>query len=65
MTTLDPLSVAHEGNTRAAPPATGAEPQRDALLRAHEGFLALIVGDELTDDEVFCVVLEDDDEVEL
>lgn len=58
---VDALSVAHVGELRSGPPATGAEPQRDVLLRAHVGWLALLDGSEPTDDVSFCVVLEDDD----
>ena len=58
---IDSQATAHYGCMRAGPPATGAEPQRDAMLSAHFGFLAILDGTELTDDETFCVMLEDDD----
>ncbi len=56
---IDRVSVAHVGALRAGPPATGAEPQRDSLLRAHLGWLVIRDGSELVDEETFCVVLED------
>jgi hypothetical protein len=58
---LDTLALVHLGRVRTAPPATGAEPQRDGKLRAHVGRLVLLTGSEPGDDDVFCVTLEDDD----
>lgn len=58
---LDPQATAHLGTLRDTP-ATGAEPQRDALLSAHLGFLSIVTDDDLIDDEVFCVVLKDDED---
>ena len=58
---VDMLSVAHMGALRTAPPATGAEPQRDAMLSAHLGWLSIRDGSEPIDDEAFCVMLEDDE----
>jgi len=62
---VDAVSVVHAGELRAGPPATGIEPQRDALLRAHLGWLALVEANVSDFDEVFCVVLEDDDEARI
>lgn len=61
MASIDPQATAHHGYTRMIPPGTGAEPQRDVLLRAHIGRLAIRDGSELVDGEAFCVVLEDDE----
>jgi len=58
---VDRLSMIHLGRLRTSPPATGAEPQRDGLLRAHIGRLAIRDGTEIVDDESFCVLLEDAD----
>ena len=58
---IDTESVAHFGLLHATPPAMGAEPQRDALHQAHTGFLALLDPNAPTLDEVFTIVLEDDD----
>lgn len=57
---VDSVSVVNVGATRTTPPGPGAEPQRDAMLRAHLGWLALLDGSEQTVDDIFCAVLEDD-----
>lgn len=61
MPALDTLALVHLGRVRTGPPATGAEPQRDDMLRVHIGRLALLTGNEPVDDDVFCIRLEDDD----
>ena len=48
MSFLDTQASAHQGSTRTTPPGTGAEPQRDALLSAHFGYLAIMDGSEPT-----------------
>lgn len=58
MSDVDRLSVAHVGTLRATPPGTGAQPQRDGLLRVHLGWLAIRTGDEPVVDDSFCAVLE-------
>jgi hypothetical protein len=57
---VDALSVVNVGQTRTTPPGTGAEPQRDAMLSAHLGWLTIRDGSEPIDDEIFCLVLEAD-----
>ena len=61
MATLDVFSTVHLGRLRTGPPATGVEPQRDDLLRAHIGRLALDDGTEFTVDGDFCIVNQVDE----
>ena len=63
--TLDELARVHVGWQRTDPPGLGAYPQRDSLLRAHVGWYAFRDGTEEVIDGVFCVVVEDDVDVEL
>ena len=50
---LDVFSTVHLGRLRTGPPATGAEPQRDDLLRAN-------IGRYLIDDGLSFVGIRDD-----
>ena len=61
MAALDGLALVNLGRIRTGPPATGAEPQRDTMLRAHIGRLVIRDGTEVVDEEAFCVLLEDAD----
>jgi len=66
MSGVDELAVVNAGTLRTGPPLTGAEPQRDALLRAHLGWLVVDDGNEPPNvDAVFCIAFELDDEVDL
>lgn len=51
----------HLGRLRSGPVATGVELQRDNLLRAHIGRLALDDGTGFRVDQIFCIVKTDDD----
>lgn len=65
MATLDVLATVHGGILRTTPPGTSAEPQRDGSISAHRGFLTIYDGSEFTDDQIFCVVLKDDEDFEV
>lgn len=59
---VDSLATAHYGTLRTAPPATGVEPQRDALLSAHLGFFVIIEDTDTIIDDTFCIRRVQDDD---
>lgn len=64
---VDSQSTAHYGAYRGSFPGVGTEPEVDAQLSAHMGFLAVNILGALFVDDTFCIVktLDEDSQIAL